>query len=122
MEEENEEGDVVEEEDGDVGEEGMEDVPDELEGEEDDEHGGELQEHAEMGDPEDEEHHDVFKDRRKRKEFEVFVGGLDKDATEDDVRKVFSQVGEVTEVRLTMIDESSDKEEQGACIFAFFNC
>ena len=121
MEEENE-GDVVEEEDGDVGEEGMEDVPDELEEEEDDEHGGELQEHAEMGDPEDEEHHDVFKDRRKRKEFEVCVGGLDKDATEDDVRKVFSQVGEVTEVRVTMIDESSDKEEQGACIFAFFNC
>ena len=27
-------------------------------------------------------------------------GGLDRDATEEDLRKVFSQVGEITEVRL----------------------
>lgn len=49
---------------------------------------------------EEEEHHDVMKERRKRKEFEVFVGGLDRDATDEDLRKVFGQVGEVTEVRL----------------------
>lgn len=65
---------------------------------------GEEDEHAEEVDGEEErEHHDVAKERqerRKRKEFEVFVGGLDRDATEDDLRKVFSQVGEVTEVRL----------------------
>ncbi|XP_042493385.1 heterogeneous nuclear ribonucleoprotein Q-like [Macadamia integrifolia] len=67
---------------------------------------GEVEEdgHAEEADgEEEEEHHDVAKERqerRKRKEFEVFIGGLDRDATEDDLRKVFSQVGEVTEVRL----------------------
>lgn len=48
----------------------------------------------------EEEHHDMVNERRKRKEFEVFVGGLDRDATEEDLRKVFSQVGEITEVRL----------------------
>ena len=41
--------------------------------------------------------HDVVNERRKHKEF---VGGLDRDATEEDLRKVFSQVGEITEVRL----------------------
>ncbi|GFY84671.1 RNA-binding (RRM/RBD/RNP motifs) family protein [Actinidia rufa] len=56
------------------------------------------------------EHHDVFKERRKRKEFEVFVGGLDKDATEDDLRKVFSGVGEVTEIRL-MINNQTKKNK-----------
>ncbi|KAJ4964529.1 hypothetical protein NE237_016378 [Protea cynaroides] len=65
---------------------------------------GEEDEHAEEVDgEEEEEHHDVAKERqerRKRKEFEIFVGGLDRDATEEDLRKVFSQVGEVTEVRL----------------------
>ncbi|KAA8536435.1 hypothetical protein F0562_028913 [Nyssa sinensis] len=70
----------------------------------------ELQEEEEIGDAQDEhgeeldgfeeEHHDVVKERRKRKEFEVFVGGLDRDATEGDLRKVFGRVGEITEVRL----------------------
>lgn len=58
-----------------------------------DEHGDEAHEY-------EEEHHDVVKERRKRKEFEVFVGGLDRDATEEDLTKVFSQVGTITEVRL----------------------
>ncbi|XP_062185825.1 uncharacterized protein LOC133889324 [Phragmites australis] len=53
-------------------------------------------------DVDDEEHHEVVKEHRKRKEFEVFVGGLDKDATESDLRKVFGEVGEITEVRLMM--------------------
>ncbi|KAG8082861.1 hypothetical protein GUJ93_ZPchr0014g47549 [Zizania palustris] len=53
-------------------------------------------------DVEDEEHHEMVKEHRKRKEFEVFVGGLDKDATESDLRKVFGEVGEITEVRLMM--------------------
>ncbi|KAK6916147.1 RNA recognition motif domain [Dillenia turbinata] len=48
-----------------------------------------------------EEHHEVAKARRKQKEYEVFVGGLDREATEDDLKKVFSQVGEIVEVRLT---------------------
>ncbi|TVU15017.1 hypothetical protein EJB05_38515 [Eragrostis curvula] len=53
-------------------------------------------------DVDDEEHHEMVKEHRKRKEFEVFVGGLDKDATESDLRKVFGEVGEITEVRLMM--------------------
>jgi TATA-binding protein-associated factor Taf7 len=39
-------------------------------------------------------------ERRKRKKLEVFVGGLDKEATEDDLRLVFEKVGEITELRL----------------------
>ncbi|KAL6903790.1 hypothetical protein ACP4OV_004603 [Aristida adscensionis] len=53
-------------------------------------------------DVDDEEHHEMVKEHRKRKEFEIFVGGLDKDATESDLRKVFGEVGEITEVRLMM--------------------
>lgn len=90
------------EEEGDIVEEEVEDVHGELLGEEDDEHLGEDHEHAENDDADEDEHHEGLKERRKRKEFEVFVGGLDKDATEDDLRKVFSAVGEVTEVRLMM--------------------
>ncbi|KAJ1272087.1 hypothetical protein BS78_06G175900 [Paspalum vaginatum] len=53
-------------------------------------------------DVDDEDHSEMVKEHRKRKEFEVFVGGLDKDATENDLRKVFGEVGEITEVRLMM--------------------
>ncbi|KAL9262489.1 Heterogeneous nuclear ribonucleoprotein Q-like protein [Drosera capensis] len=98
--EELEEGDVVEDEEGDeaegVEEEDMADAP-----EEQDDHGVEEQEHAELVDAvEEEEHHEVVKERRKRKEYEVFVGGLDKDATEEDLRGIFNKVGEIVEVRL----------------------
>ncbi|KAF8379180.1 hypothetical protein HHK36_028609 [Tetracentron sinense] len=106
--EEEVEEDVGEEEEGDMVEEEMEDVSEELEGEEDDENAEE--EHVDMVDAEDKEHHEVVKERRKRKEFEVFVGGLDKDATEDDLKKVFSEVGEVTEVRL-MINPQTKKNK-----------
>ncbi|MCO5564108.1 hypothetical protein L7F22_017764 [Adiantum nelumboides] len=41
-------------------------------------------------------------ERQKRKRLEVFVGGLDKDATEDDIRAAFQPVGDVIEVRLMM--------------------
>ncbi|MCE7766833.1 hypothetical protein GQL56_29860, partial [Pseudomonas putida] len=63
------------------------------------------------------EHHEVVKERLKRKDFEVFVGGLDKDATEDDLRKVFSQVGEVTEVRLLMNPQT--KKNKGFAFLRF---
>ncbi|KAL5675338.1 hypothetical protein ACJX0J_011469, partial [Zea mays] len=53
-------------------------------------------------DGDDEEHNEMVKEHRKRKEFEIFVGGLDKDATENDLMKVFGEVGEITEVRLMM--------------------
>ncbi|MCI35900.1 nucleolin-like, partial [Trifolium medium] len=121
QEEGHEVGDEVEEEaednvgeEGDSGEEEVEDGHDEIEGEEDDEHADEEHEHAEMADVEEEEHREVVKERRKRKEFEVFVGGLDKDATEDDLRKVFGEVGVVTEVRLMMNPQT--KKNKG---FAF---
>ncbi|CAI9260178.1 unnamed protein product [Lactuca saligna] len=48
------------------------------------------------------ERHDVVRERQKKKELEVFVGGLDRDTNEVDLRDVFSQVGDITEVRLLM--------------------
>ena len=111
IEEEPEEADVGEEEEGDMAEEDVEDVHEENEGDEEDEH-------AEMADAaEEEEHHEVVKERRKRKEFEIFVGGLDKDATEEDLRKVFSKVGEITEVRLLM--NSQTKKNKGFAFLRF---
>lgn len=91
------EGEGIEEDDG---EEGYE----EAEGEEDE---GNYED-AEAGEDEleeDVEHHEiempaVVQERRRKKELEVFVGGLDKDAVEEDLRKVFAQVGDVVEVRL----------------------
>ncbi|KAL3825648.1 hypothetical protein ACJIZ3_021677 [Penstemon smallii] len=41
-------------------------------------------------------------ERRKRRKTEIFVGGLDKDTKEDDIRKVFEEVGAILEVRLVM--------------------
>ncbi|KAG2326122.1 hypothetical protein Bca52824_008850 [Brassica carinata] len=56
---------------------------------------------GEAGDAEEEEEcNDVLQDRRKRKEFEIFVGSLDKGANEEDLKKVFGHVGEVAEVRI----------------------
>ncbi|RRT80998.1 hypothetical protein B296_00001494 [Ensete ventricosum] len=94
---EGDEGDMVEEEEVDMGDEEIEDGGEDLEGEEEFENAEEDQ-----IDAEEEDHHGVVEEHRKRKEFEVFVGGLDKDATEDDLKKVFSQVGEITEMRLMM--------------------
>lgn len=42
----------------------------------------------------------IAKDRKIKKEHEIFVGGLDRDATDEDVRKVFERIGEIVEVRL----------------------
>ncbi|KAI3449040.1 hypothetical protein Pfo_005705 [Paulownia fortunei] len=114
VEEEPEEAGVGEEE-GDMVEEEMEGVPEELEPEEDDERVGE--ERAERVDTADEEHQEVVKERRKRKEFEIFVGGLDKDATENDLREVFNEVGEVTEVRLMMNPQT--KKNKGFAFLRF---
>lgn len=41
-------------------------------------------------------------ERKKRRQTEIFVGGLDKDTKEDDIKKVFEEAGEIVEVRLTM--------------------
>ncbi|XVE82512.1 hypothetical protein DITRI_Ditri16bG0010900 [Diplodiscus trichospermus] len=42
----------------------------------------------------------IAKERKIKKEHEIFVGGLDRDAVEEDVRQVFEKIGKVVEVRL----------------------
>lgn len=42
----------------------------------------------------------VAQERKLRKELEVFVGGLDREASEEDVKKVFQYAGEVVDVRV----------------------
>ncbi|XP_020262932.1 heterogeneous nuclear ribonucleoprotein R [Asparagus officinalis] len=96
--EEDGEGDIGDEEEAEVADQEMDDGGEDAEGEEYVD--GEEEENEVDG--EGQEHHEVVKEHRKRKEFEIFVGGLDKDATEDDLRKVFSAIGEITEVRLMM--------------------
>ncbi|PKA60751.1 Polyadenylate-binding protein 2 [Apostasia shenzhenica] len=116
VEEEVEEGDVVEEED-DMVDEDIDDAGEEEE-DEDDANGGEHDNVVEHEvDADEAEHHEVVKERRKRKEFEVFVGGLDKDATEDDLRKVFSEIGEINEIRLLMNPQT--KKNKGFAFLRF---
>ncbi|KAG6702919.1 hypothetical protein I3842_07G059600 [Carya illinoinensis] len=50
------------------------------------------------------------KERRHNKEHEIFVGGLDRDAEEEDLRKVFERMGGVVEVRLHK-DPSTNKNK-----------
>ncbi|MQL79494.1 hypothetical protein Taro_011942 [Colocasia esculenta] len=83
------------------------------EGEEDDEQSEE--EHEDI--VEKEEQHEVVAERQKRKEFEVFVGGLDKESTEEDLKKVFSEVGEVVEVRL--MKNPQTKKNKGFAFLRF---
>lgn len=109
--------DNVGEEEGDMVEDDAEDAQEDLEGEEDDRQAGEDHEHAGMVDVDEDEHNEVVKERRKRKEFEVFVGGLDKDVKEEDLKKVFSAVGEVTEVRLMMNPQT--KKNKGFAFLRF---
>ncbi|XP_039124450.1 uncharacterized protein LOC120260923 isoform X1 [Dioscorea cayenensis subsp. rotundata] len=80
---------MVDEMEGEMGEEIEEEVKD----------NGEDAEN-EKGNMDSKELGEQHKEHRKQKEFEVFVGGLDKDATEDDLKKVFGAVGNLVEVRL----------------------
>ncbi|XP_020272954.1 heterogeneous nuclear ribonucleoprotein Q-like [Asparagus officinalis] len=43
---------------------------------------------------------------KSRKKTEIFIGGLDRDAKEEDLRKVFGEVGEIVEVRMIMDGQS----------------
>uniref|UniRef100_A0A7N0ZYI6 RRM domain-containing protein n=1 Tax=Kalanchoe fedtschenkoi TaxID=63787 RepID=A0A7N0ZYI6_KALFE len=95
------------------GEEETEEAPEES-GDEGNECDNEKLEDAEAA---EEDHHDAFKERRKKKEFEVFVEGLDKDASEDDLKKVFSVVGEIMEVRL--IKNPLTKKNKGFAFLRF---
>ncbi|CAJ2645628.1 unnamed protein product [Trifolium pratense] len=126
----------VDEEEGDTGDEEIEYVYEEVEGDDDaaaaddddddaaaaaaddddDEHASE-ENRNEQADVEEEEQGEVRKERQKKKEFQVFVGGLDKDATEHDLRKVFSKVGEITEARLMMNPQT--KKNKGFALLRF---
>lgn len=51
----------------------------------------------------EEEHKELAaaaKERKVKKEHEIFVGGLDREVVEDDLKKAFEKAGEVVEVRL----------------------
>ncbi|CAN8284515.1 unnamed protein product [Cochlearia groenlandica] len=109
----------VEDEAGEFAEDGIEDGPEEeLEQRADDhEHADEEVKHDETVVMEEEEHHDVLNERRKRKEFEIFVGGLDKGATEEDLKKVFGHVGEVKETRI--MKDPQTKKSKGYAFLRF---
>ncbi|XP_027345260.1 nucleolin-like isoform X2 [Abrus precatorius] len=70
----------------------------------------------------EEEHREleaIAKQRKIRKEHEIFVGGLDRDATEEDLRKVFQRIGEIVEVRLHK--NSSTNKNKGYAFVKFAN-
>lgn len=50
------------------------------------------------------------KERKLRKEHEIFVGGLDRDVIEEDLKRVFKYAGEVVDVRLHK-DPSTNKNK-----------
>ncbi|KAI4986987.1 hypothetical protein ZWY2020_019617 [Hordeum vulgare] len=62
---------------------------------------------------------DMAKNRQRKKELEIFVGGLDREAVEEDIRKVFSQVGDVVEVRLHK--DFSTSKNKGFAFVRFAN-
>lgn len=106
-EEEGNEDDKTQDEEGDA-EAGEDDVA----GEEDGQDGGEEDEGEDVeeeqeggeGDEDARQVNDIpapLKDRQKQKEFEIFVGGLNKDAVEEDLKKVFGEVGEIVEIRMS---------------------
>ncbi|XP_022741379.1 nucleolin-like isoform X2 [Durio zibethinus] len=62
-----------------------------------------VEEPTEENEPLEEERKEltaIAKERKIKKEHEIFVGGLDRDAVEEDLRQVFEKIGEVVEVRL----------------------
>lgn len=96
---------------------GIGDGMEELESEGDDEHVDEEGKHGETVDVEEEEHQDVLQERRKRKELEILVGSLDKGATEEDLKKVFGHVGDVTEIRI--MKNPQTKKSKGYAFLRF---
>ncbi|KAJ0753781.1 putative RNA recognition motif domain, nucleotide-binding alpha-beta plait domain superfamily [Helianthus annuus] len=59
-----------------------------------------MKEHDELRFQEHEDFTEAAEERKRRKEFEIFVGGLDRDTTEEEVKRVFQNAGEVVEVRM----------------------
>ncbi|VAI82258.1 unnamed protein product [Triticum turgidum subsp. durum] len=62
---------------------------------------------------------DMAKNRQRKKELEIFVGGLDREAVEEDIRKVFAHVGHVVEVRLHK--DLSTNKNKGFAFVRFAN-
>ncbi|XP_020095884.1 heterogeneous nuclear ribonucleoprotein R-like isoform X2 [Ananas comosus] len=56
-------------------------------------------------------------ERQKRRKTEIFIGGLDRDAKEEDIRKVFGKAGEIMEVRM-MMDAKTGKNK-GFCFLRY---
>ena len=48
-------------------------------------------------------------ERRKRRKTEVFVGGLDKDTQEEDIRNIFAEAGEIVDLRLVTSSRTGNK-------------
>ncbi|KAF9603823.1 hypothetical protein IFM89_037957 [Coptis chinensis] len=113
-----EEDQDIEEEIADYGEEeGFEEPAGDEECSEDDQ--SEPDEEAKGLDEENREISALAKERKIKKEREIFVGGLDRDAGEEDVRKVFESVGEVIEVRLNK--NPSSNKNKGYAFVKFAN-
>ncbi|KAK7376051.1 hypothetical protein VNO78_34901 [Psophocarpus tetragonolobus] len=79
----------------------------------------ELPEETEALDEEHRELEAIANQRKIKKEHEIFVGGLDRDATEEDLRKVFQRIGEIVEVRLHK--NSSTNKNKGYAFVKFAN-
>ncbi|KAG1354545.1 putative nucleolin [Cocos nucifera] len=126
LEEVEEEEEVDEEELEEVEEEEEEKALEEVEEEEEEEEEGGVEYGGEkimeqLDDPEEEVVKEVpepIKQKRKQKEFEVFVGGLPRDATEGDLQEALKKAGEVIEVRLAKIHHTSKNKGFGFVRFA----
>ncbi|XP_066398684.1 uncharacterized protein [Miscanthus floridulus] len=60
---------------------------------------------------------EVVMSERQRRMTEVFVGGLSRDAKEEDVRAALSVAGEITEVRMIM--DATTKKNKGYCFVRY---
>ncbi|KAK4262088.1 hypothetical protein QN277_027695 [Acacia crassicarpa] len=76
-------------------------------------------EEAETFDEEHKELSTMAKERKIKKENEIFVGGLDRDATEEDLKKVFEKIGEIVDVRL---HKNSSTNKNKGYAFVKFSC
>ncbi|KAD5802635.1 hypothetical protein E3N88_13995 [Mikania micrantha] len=106
-------------EDGDVGEEEVEDV-DVGEDEDGDMHEGEMEDPAEEMEPEDEDHdhdHEHEHEREHEQAADEHTDMVDADEQEHHDVKVFSAVGEVSEVRLMMNPQT--KKNKGFAFLRF---
>ncbi|XP_056169644.1 uncharacterized protein LOC115684686 isoform X2 [Syzygium oleosum] len=108
-----------------VDDEGMEEYGDRLDfgepgeegiGEDD---GDEPAEEADTLEVEHKELSAIAKEQKIKKEHEIFVGGLDRDAVEEDVRRVFERIGEIIEIRLHK--DFSTNKNKGYAFVKFAN-